>query len=238
MKRLYKNIICIVLIILLGGSIFLTGYLAKKNLETSTNNNTIPNKMEMNYFNENMTPPNMDNETPPVMEENNDLTPPEENENLTPPVEENNTNTAKKEKRERNKQTDENLEERNNNQEAERPNKNNQKESITPPNFTNNINQTNTKLTIGYYILFGIESLLISLLIAYLIISKFNKKTWKESLNNKDDMIIGILISLILTLSLTVGTSYIMNEHVLKSNPAINNFEPRNIMERREMIEK
>ena len=57
----------------------------------------------------------------------------------------------------------------------------------------------------GYYVAFGAESLIIALVVVYLIISKGNKKTFKEVMGNKDRVVAGILAAILMT----AGESYI-----------------------------
>lgn len=73
--------------------------------------------------------------------------------------------------------------------------------------------QSNSRTNIFYYILFGIEGLIISLTLTYLIMSKFNKKTFKETFENSDKTIIYILLSILLTSIFTLGSSAINTEN-------------------------
>ena len=54
-----------------------------------------------------------------------------------------------------------------------------------------------------YYVIFGAESLALAIIVMYLIMSNFNKKTFKETFENKDKIIITILSVIILTAGLT-----------------------------------
>lgn len=72
--------------------------------------------------------------------------------------------------------------------------------------------QSNSQTNTFYYILFGIEGLIISLTLTYLIMSKFNKKTFKETFENPDKTIIYILLSILLTSIFTLGSSAINTE--------------------------
>ena len=60
-----------------------------------------------------------------------------------------------------------------------------------------------------YYVLFGVESLIIAILIIYLIMSNFNNMTIKETFVNKDKIIIYILGSIIFTIGLTYLMSFL-----------------------------
>lgn len=74
------------------------------------------------------------------------------------------------------------------------------------------------KLTIIYYILFGIESLILALIIMYLIMSKFNQKILKETFVSTDKIIIYILSVIILTAVLTLIDTYITNRILINNN--------------------
>ena len=58
-----------------------------------------------------------------------------------------------------------------------------------------------------YYILFAVEGLIISSLLIYLIMSKFNSKTLKETLDTSRKIIAYIILVLIITIGLTVVQS-------------------------------
>ena len=64
------------------------------------------------------------------------------------------------------------------------------------------------------YVLLGVESLVISSILVYLFMSKFNKKTLKETYEDKDKLIISILAITILTGGLTyLSTTFIKNDN-------------------------
>lgn len=89
----------------------------------------------------------------------------------------------------------------------------------------NNIINTQNDISILYYILFITECLAISLLIMYLILSHFNKKSFKETFHSIDKVIIIILSSVILTASLT----YLDKLAIQKiNNNSINSFNNTN----------
>lgn len=55
-----------------------------------------------------------------------------------------------------------------------------------------------------YYILFAVEGLIISSLLIYLIMSKFNSKTLKETLDTSKKIVVYIILVLLITIGLTV----------------------------------
>lgn len=91
----------------------------------------------------------------------------------------------------------------------------------TPPEKPNEDNMNmvgeirNESISWTYYVVFGLETFIISLLIMYLILSKGNKKSMKEVLSNKDKMIIYALSVIILT-SVCTYISYIICNNIDK----------------------
>ena len=63
-----------------------------------------------------------------------------------------------------------------------------------------------------YYLIFGAESIVLTFIIMYLIMSNFNKKTFKETFENKDKIIITILSVIILTIGLTCLDIYLTGQ--------------------------
>ena len=68
-----------------------------------------------------------------------------------------------------------------------------------------------------YYVAFAVEALVISVLIVYIIMSNFNKKTIKETLNNGGKIAIYLVMVVILTTGLTFAQSY-MTKNVFTGN--------------------
>mgnify|MGYP004647242737 FL=1 len=108
----------------------------------------------------------------------------------------------------------------NNTSDNERPQMPNNDGSM-PPEMGNMPSEKETSsITTGYYIAFTIEGLILSTLIIYLIMSNFNKKNIKETFENKDKVIICLLSLIILTGLITLGSSVITNNVVLKNDNA------------------
>lgn len=108
----------------------------------------------------------------------------------------------------------------NNTSDNERPQMPNNDGSM-PPEMGNMPSEKETSsITTGYYIAFTIEGLILSTLIIYLIMSNFNKKNIKETFKNKDKVIISLLSLIILTGLITLGSSVITNNVVLKNDNA------------------
>lgn len=83
------------------------------------------------------------------------------------------------------------------------------------PNMQNGEN--NTKIETAYYIIFGIEAFVVSILVIYLIMSGFNSKTLVETLNGAKNIIIYIILVAIVTTGLTFTQSYI-TKNISSSN--------------------
>jgi len=79
------------------------------------------------------------------------------------------------------------------------------------------VNKTNDLENI-YYIAFGIESLIIIILITYLIASKFNKKSIKEIFYNFDKAVIYIISVVVLTTGLTGIDTYVTKNYFLEND--------------------
>lgn len=107
---------------------------------------------------------------------------------------------------------------------------NNNMENIpNMPKDMNNMPNMN-KIDIKYYILFIIYSIILSMLITYLLMSKFNKKDFKETFTTNDKKIIYVLCVIILTSALTLIDTYITkNINSDFRNDNMFNFDDSNI---------
>lgn len=72
-------------------------------------------------------------------------------------------------------------------------------------------NGQNTKISTGYYAAFIAEALVISILITYLIMSNFSKKTIKETFNKGGKIAVYTMIVIVLTAGLTFSQIYVTN---------------------------
>ena len=73
-----------------------------------------------------------------------------------------------------------------------------------------------------YYVLFAIEGIVISTFIIYLIMSKFNKLTFSQTLEKTNKKVIFIIMIIIVTVILTVAQA-IITKNVFLSNGPENN---------------
>lgn len=97
----------------------------------------------------------------------------------------------------------------------------------TPPDMSNNSSNSNS-LSYVYYMIFGTLSLIFSYLLVYLLMSRFNKKSFKETYASGDKMIISILSIIILTGGLTYIDTMLMNKYFLSNSGTANNNQPGN----------
>lgn len=98
------------------------------------------------------------------------------------------------------------------------PNRNFREDFKTPNILT-------ISLPLYYYIILGIENLLLSLLIIYLIMSNLNKKTLQETIAYSDKKIIFVLSVVILTTIFTLLTSSITSKVFTQSKNFLHSFE-------------
>ncbi len=189
MQRKTKNIISIVIILLLCGSIVFTGYLNTK----SNNNSSMPNVGQSS--NQTLENSNENNQDEPPAKPEGEMNNEQGNGNSNmeePPAKPDGDN--------------------NDGIPPEMPNDNGSMEQIGGQPENNNY---------IYLIILGLESLVLSIMILYLLMSGFNKKTLKATFINTDKIIIYILGVIILTSGLTFTENLITNKY--KNNVTINN---------------
>ncbi len=221
MKRNIKNIIMLILVALVIGSMVFTMNYAKNHITTNnkemTNENGTPpsmpndqNNSSNNNQNSNTPPSKPDGENNNEQNNNNTNEPPEkpEGDNQTPPEKPSDSSNSN-----------------NNESSTSSESKGNDQNTNTPPSMPsdqngpgNLNNQNSTNLTTCYYVAFAIESLILSSLIIYLIMSSFNKKTFKETFENKDKVVITILSVIILTTAFTYADKYITTDYFLTND--------------------
>lgn len=201
MKRKIKSISIILTIIIVGELSFLTMNLAKNSIA-----NTPPSKpddsLQGGESSQAPTKPENDNNS------NQPPTKPEGDSN-------NNQSSANSESDSNNSQPPTKPEsDSNNNQPPTKP----EGDNNSNQQFQGNVQKTDDNGIIAYYILFGIEGLIISILLIYLIMSKVNKKTIKETFNNTGKVIIYVILVVILTGTLTVLQGYLTKNVFAQNN--------------------
>ena len=213
MKRKTKNIIIIFCILILFIASYFTMNLAKNSVNNNSNSQ-INMQTNGNMNEQGGTPPSMPNGTdnnsnnnqgePPAKPDGDDNT--SENNQNTPPSMPNGTDNNS------------------NNNQGEPPTKpdgddntsgNNQN---TPPSMPGESNNASViKIDTVYYILFGIEALVNSILIGYLLTSKFNKLAFRETIQG-NRIIALIVVVIILTGILTFAQGYITTNYLITNN--------------------
>ena len=192
MKRSIKNIITVFVIILGIASIFVTA-----NLSKNSQNNTSQN-VSQGMNNSNQTPPDMpsgNNQTPPSGNSSNDS----------------NSSSSSSESNDSSSSNDSNSNESSGQQMPsgnqgsnvpQMPGGNQGSNGQQMPSSNSEQSNSNDSQII-YYVIYGVESFIISSAFMYLLLSHFNKKTFKETFSNKDKIIIEILSVIILTVVIT-----------------------------------
>ena len=230
MKRSLKNILMILFVFLLLGGVYFTMDYAKNNLK---DNNTFSNKNQNMGNNSFMTP---DDKNAP----SDNMTPPDNNGNntsgdnkMTPPDDKNSSN--EKENNPSSSETTDNNESSQNNgnipdkKDDTNVNGNDSSNQNTPPNDLGSMGKdvfskenSTTKLTTVYYCVFGLEAFLISITVIYLIMSKANKLSFKETLSTSDKKIIYLLATLLTSIVLVGGMVFVTNQYFLASTISSN----------------
>lgn len=92
-----------------------------------------------------------------------------------------------------------------------------------PPEIPNNMLEKS--IGVKYYVLFGCEAVVLSVLIIYLILSKFNSKTFKEVFINMDKSVIFILLTCLISVALVYSFIVISKNYFMSNNkePNMNN---------------
>lgn len=231
MKRKTKNIIIITLIIILGIASGFTVKLAKDSVSTNSEN-----------IGQNMgTPPDQGGQGGPGQNDNNAGQNQSDNsmgqKQGTPPAKPDGSSDNSNMSEPPTKPDDSN-----GNSTSESPTKpedgsnNGSSEMPTRPSDNNGMptenrqSQSNKGIDIEYYILFGVEAFLISLLSAFLIMSNFNKKTIAMTLSGAKNIVILVLIVAILTAVLAVAQAFIANK-LIETNQTQSGMQASNGMQ-------
>lgn len=216
MKKSTKNIICILILILMVGCTYITMNYAKNNIKSANS-----------FENMNGNPPSMPNggSEPPEK-------PSSDNQSGEVPEKPSSDNQSSEipEKPSSDNQSGDVPEKPSEDNEAtgipEKPSENDNKqnsENVMMPS-TN----ASASITLPYYIVFGILSVVISCVVIYLVMSKLNSKTKNETFYSKDRVIIYILSVVIVSSILTYFDSFITNKYFITSTNS--SFKPSNNM--------
>lgn len=223
--RKIKNIVMITVLIILMGLTCFTMYKAQN---TSTSNS---NNMEMSGQGNNMGAP-LPNGNGGPGGGNSNSTPPEKpgnsNSNMTEPPEKPGESSTNSNSNSNSIVTDDNTNSDNSNGQppAMPGDSSNTQSSDVPGGISNGNSQSmpsdvngtsNNTISITYYVIFGIESLVIAIIITYLVMSRFNKRSFKETMKSSDKLIICVLSSIVLG-GLLIGLEAYVTKNVLSSN--------------------
>ena len=218
MKRWTKNLIVILLMCLtVIGTIF-TVKLSRENPDIKGNNTTDNIQNNMDHFaneDENNKPEmpdnNMDDANRPEIpssDMNNQSNNQMGNDNQVPPNMNNGTRPEK---------PDDSMNGTNRPEIPSYDMNNNDNTSV------NNRSNKEYQIKTIYYVIFSVECLVFSILLSYLIMSHFNKKTFKETFKNSDKKIISVLLIIILTGGFTYLVSCISKNNLKIDESASNN---------------
>ena len=205
MKRWTKNLIVILLMCLtVIGTIF-TVKLSRENPDIKGNNTTDNIQNNMDYF---AKEDENNRQEKPGGDMNNQSNNQIGNDNQVPPNMNNGTRPEK---------PDDSM---NGTNRPEIPNddmNNNDNTSV------NNRSNKEYQIKTIYYVIFSVECLVFSILLSYLIMSHFNKKTFKETFKNSDKKIISALLIIILTGGFTYLVSCISKNNLKIDESTSNN---------------
>lgn len=218
MKRWTKNLVVILLMcLIIIGTIF-TVKLSRENPDIKGNNTTDNIQNNMDYFakeDENNKPEmpdnNMDDANRPEMpsgDMNNQSNNQFGNDNQVPPNMNNGTRPEK---------PDDSMNGTN------RPEISNDDMNNNDNTSVNNRSNKEYQIKTIYYVIFSVECLVFSVLLSYLIMSHFNKKTFKETFKNSDKKIISALLIIILTGGFTYLVSCISKNNLKIDESTSNN---------------
>ena len=205
MKRWTKNLVVILLMcLIIIGTIF-TVKLSRENPDIKGNNTTDNIQNNMDYF---AKEDENNRQEKPGGDMNNQSNNQIGNDNQVPPNMNNGTRPEK---------PDDSM---NGTNRPEIPNddmNNNDNTSV------NNRSNKEYQIKTIYYVIFSVECLVFSILLSYLIMSHFNKKTFKETFKNSDKKIISALLIIILTGGFTYLVSCISKNNLKIDESTSNN---------------
>ncbi len=252
MNRTVKNIIVIAIIVVSCIALGLTTYFGYKSYhKTTTQSNTIG---EGNMNNDMGTPPEMpkgeNGEAPEMNGEEPPAKPDGENDNGNPPEKNGESGQmGQPPEMPNDKSNTESDSNKKNSSKKDKSSSNtemptmpeNQMQGGQPPEMPNGENgqppqmngdkggqpseTDNKSLSAGYYVAFACESILLSSSAMYLLLSKANKKTFKETFADADKIVICILVTIIFTTGATFAAGKIAT---INSNEETTNTENGN----------
>lgn len=209
MKRTIKNVLMIFLIIIVG----VCSYFTMKDVQE----NKVTTSEKTENFEEGGTPPQMQEED----NKNNMGEPPERPDGDTsnmqePPEKPDDDSNNMQEPPEKPDGDSNNMQEP-----PERPDGENNNMQSQPP-MMGQTETTKTEIKTIHYIMFGLEGVIISILATYLVASKFNKLTLKQTLNTAGKAIIFAVIVIAITAILTAIQVVVTNKFFVQETTTTN----------------
>lgn len=205
MKRWTKNLVVILLMcLIIIGTIF-TVKLSRENPDIKGNNTTDNIQNNMDYF---AKEDENNRQEKPGGDMNNQSNNQMGNDNQVPPNMNNGTRPEK---------PDDSMNGTN------RPEISNDDMNNNDNTSVNNRSNKEYQIKTIYYVIFSVECLVFSILLSYLIMSHFNKKTFKETFKNSDKKIISVLLIIILTGGFTYLVSCISKNNLKIDESTSNN---------------
>lgn len=200
MKRIYKNIIMVVLIVALSTGAYFTITHINVNSTGPNTSMTMPSNNQGG---------NNDSQQPPDK-------PSDSNQGSNSQPNDSNNQESNSSNEQSSSSTNDNQESSSSNQQSN-DNSNNTQQNNQP-----SMPQNSQSSNIVYYVLLGVEGLSIGVIGIYLIMSRFNKKGFKEIFINKDKILIFVLSTCLLTGCLS-GTGIIASKYLNASNTQMQN---------------
>lgn len=226
MKRSIKNLIIIAMIILAGVCSYFTMKDVKENSSNGVQGNMPQGGMQQGNQN-GSAPENPDSSNEGSSDNTNKGNPPE--------IPSNSNNGSNNNMEEPPAKPDENRDDNsvnNGNGSMQKPNNdmnsNSTQQQNTPPEMPSDMNQGETSKSMSgirtiHYIMFGVEGFVGAVLIVYLIMSKFNKLTFAETIGKSGELIIFVIVTIVVTAILTATQIFITQKAFISENATPNN---------------
>ena len=204
MTRTKKNIIVSIIIFISVLALGTTIYFAHKSITNTTSNNTQLSQGGM------QEPPNGDMGEPPEMPNGEMGEPPEMTEGEEPPAKPDGETTEVTETKKSKSSTESDTSTTTKKSSKQKSNKEMGERPEMPSGKMGQPQQGNTSsnkasLSPVYYVAYTLEGIILSSSVMYLILSKANKKTFKETFKDADKIVICILATIIITTATTFG---------------------------------
>ena len=214
MKRSIKNLIIIAIIILAGVCSYFTMKDVKENSSNGVQSNMTQGGMQQG---------NPNGSAPEKPDSSNEENSGNDSKGTPPEIPSNSDNGSNNNMEEPPAKPDG---DNNNNDNESMQNPNN--DMNTPPEMPSGMNQGETSksgssIRTIHYIMFGVEGFVGAVLIAYLIMSKFNKLTFAETIGKSGELIIFVIVTIVITAILTAAQIFITQKAFVTENSTTNN---------------